>query len=300
MPKRSIFRILMVCVFLALFANVALANTKTNIKIGVLPLKNDSRIHQLGVMAAEMLTADLVKLKSCTVVERNELSRVFQEQKLGAQGLLDETTVTELGGILGLDYLLLGSVDGNIDREPGHYYYDKKKQRNVWMEGTTKCSVSLTLKLVNVKNGHIVWSDQSTITNYNDDINAALSEAAYDSIRKIYKFVPLQGYVIKVQGSQYYIDLGTNHNVGKGDTFEVNTASNAMKHPVTGELIVIKRNVGELEVVEVMDTLCIAKLKDKDDKNLRNSIQAGDVVTKKLRKKPKGFLGLGWSGKHEF
>ena len=301
MVQKIIGRIVLVLVFITLLSSIASAGANTTKKIGVLPFKDDSRFNQFGITAAEMITADLVNLKSCTVVERTELSRLFEEQKLGAQGFLDEATATELGGILGLDYLLLGSADGYISKEPGHYYYNKKHQRNEWVDGTTKCDVTLTLKLVNVKNGQIAWSDQTSITNYNEDINAALSEAAYDSVRKIYKFIPLQGYVIKVESNQYIIDLGTNHNVSKGDVLEVNGASNAMKHPVTGELIVMKRNIGELEVIDVLDTMCVAKLKSNDDDNqLRNSIQPGDSVTKKLRKKPRGFLGLGWSGKHVF
>ncbi len=301
MVRRAIRGIALVCVFVTLFASAALARENTAQKIGVLPFKNDSPYNQFGVMAAEMITADLVNLRSCTVVERSELARIFAEQKRSAQGFIDEATATELGGILGLDYLLLGSVDGSITKEPGYYYYNKKSQRNEWVEGTSKSNVTLTLKLVNVKNGQIAWSDQTAVTNYNEDINAALSEAAYDSVRKIYKFIPLQGYVIKAEGRQYYIDLGANHNVDIGDILEVNSASNAMRHPVTGELIVLKRNIGELEVIEVLDTLCVAKLKTKDDgKTSLSSIQPGDPVIKKLRKKPRGFLGLGWSGKHVF
>lgn len=301
MVRRGIWGIVLVCVFITLFSSAALASAATTKKIGVLPFKNDSPYNQFGVMAAEMITADLVNLKSCTVVERTELSRVFAEQKRSAQGFIDEATATELGGILGLDYLLLGSVDGSISKEPGYYSYNKKSQRNEWVEGTTKSNVTLTMKLVNVKNGQIAWSDQASITNFDEDINTALSEAAYDSVRKVYKFIPLQGYVIKAEGSQYFIDLGTNHNIATGDMLEVNGTSNAMRHPVTGELIVLKRNIGELEVIEVLDTMCVAKLKTKDDGTaLRNSIQPGDAVTKKLRKKPRGFLGLGWSGKHVF
>lgn len=301
MVRKGIWGIILCFVFITLFSSVASAGANTAKKIGVLPFKNDSNFNQFGVTAAEMITADLVNLKSCTVVERSELSRVFEEQKRSAQGFIDEATATELGGILGLDYLLLGSVNGSISKEPGHYYYDKKHQRNEWVEGTTTSSVTLTLKLVNVKNGQIAWSDQTAVTNYDEDISKALSEAAYDSVRKIYKFIPLQGYVLKVESGQYIIDLGTNNNVSNGDIFEVNGTSNAMRHPVTGELIVMKRNIGELEVIEVLDTMCVAKLKTKDeDKQVRGYIQPGDVVTKKLRKKPRGFLGLGWSGKHVF
>lgn len=301
MVRKGIWRIVLSLVFITLVASTASAAANTTKKIGVLPFKNDSPYNQFGVMAAEMITADLVNLKSCTVVERTELSRVFAEQARSAQGFIDEATATELGGILGLDYLLLGSADSAIAKEPGHYYYNKRNQRNEWVEGSTTCTVALTLKLVNVKNGQIAWSDQTAVTNYDEDINKALSEAAYDSVRKIYKFIPLQGYVIKVEGNQYIIDLGTNDNVAAGDILEVNGASNAIRHPVTGELMVMKRNIGELEVVEVLDTMCVAKLKNNDDsKELRGSIQSGDAVIKKLKKKPRGFLGLGWSGKHAF
>lgn len=301
MVRKSIWRLVLVLVFITLFSNIASAGSISTKRIGVLPLKNDSSFRQFGVSAAEMITADLVNLRTCAVVERSELARVFQEQMLSAQGLVDEATATELGGILGLDYLLLGTVDGSIIKEPGHYSYNKKKQRNEWIEGTAKSSVALTLKLVDVKTGQIAWSDQSAITNYNEDINTALSEAAYDSVRKIYKFIPLQGYVIKVEGSQYIVDLGAQDNVAAGDVLEVNGISSAMRHPVTGEMIVVKRNIGELEVVEVMDNLCVAKLNTKNEgKELKGLIQSGDMVTKKLRKKTRGFLGLGWSGKHIF
>ena len=301
MVRKGFGGIVAVLVVLLAFAGTALAGANTEKRIGVLPFKDNSLYNQLGMLAAEMITTDLVNLKSCTVVERTELSRVFAEQKFSAQGFVDEATATQLGGILGLDYLLLGSADGDVSREPGHYEYNKKRQHSEWVDGSARCTATLTMKLVDVKTGQIAWSDQTSVTNYNEDLSAALAEAAYDAVRKIYKFIPLQGYVIKTEGNQYIIDLGSNDNIRQGDTLEVNGTSNAMRHPVTGELLVIKRNIGELEVVEVLDTMCIAKLKTSDDnKNLRSAIQPGDTVTRKLRKKTHGFLGLGWSGNHVF
>jgi TolB-like protein len=298
--RKSFVVVILTGLLLLVISSAVLANGNPAKKIGVLTLKNDSQYTQFGSIAAETITADLTKLKSCIVVERNELSRVFAEQSLGAKGYINEASVTELGGILGLNYLLMGSVDGDSVKEPGHNYYNKKRNRNEWVEGTKKTSVVLTLKLIDVQNGQIVWSDQTAVTNYDDDINGALAEAAYDSVRKIYKFIPLQGYIIKSEASQYVIDLGTNHNVTVGDIFEVNSASSTMRHPVTGELIVMKRNAGELEVTEVFDSLCIAKVKDSEDAKVKKDIQPGDAAVKKLKKKQRGFLGLGWSGKHDF
>lgn len=298
--RRSFGVVILTCFFLLIISSAGLANGHDLKKIGVLKLKEGSRYNQFGSIAAETITANLAKLKSCIVVERNELSKVFAEQSLGARGYISEASAVELGGILGLDYLLMGSADGDSVKEPGHYYYNKKRNRNEWIEGTKKTTVVLTLKLIDAKNGQIVWSDQTSITNYNDDVNSALAEAAYDSVRKIYKFIPLQGYVIKSEATQYVIDLGTNHNVTVGDIFEVNSASSTMRHPVTGELIVMKRNAGEITVTEVFDSVCIARFKESDEKKVSQDIQPGDIVIKKLKKKPRGFLGLGWSGKTDF
>ncbi len=297
--RRSFGVAILTCLVLLIFSGAVFASGYSVKKIGVLALNNDSRYNQFGSIAAETITANLTKLKSCIVVERNELSRVFAEQSLGAKGYISEASAAELGGILGLDYLLMGSADADLVQESGRYYYNKKRNRNEWIEGTKKTTVVLTLKLIDAKNGQIVWSDQTAITNYNDDLNSALAEAAYDSVRKIYKFIPLQGYVIKSEAGQYVIDLGTNHNVTVGDVFEVNSASNTMRHPVTGELIVMKKNAGEITVTEVFDSVCIAKFKDAKAPG-DTDILPGDIVIKKLKKKPRGFLGLGWSGKTDF
>lgn len=289
---------ILACLLLLVISSTVLASSEK--KIGVLTLKNDSNYSQFGSIAAETITADLSKLKSCIVVERNELSSVFAEQSFGAKGYIDEASVTELGGILGLNYLLMGSVDGDLVKEAGHYSYNKKHNRNEWVDGSSKSTVVLTLKLIDVQNGQIVWSEQTAVTNYDDNINNALAEAAYDSVRKIYKFIPLQGYIIKSEADQYVIDLGSNHNVTVGDIFEVNSANSTIRHPVTGQLIVMKKSAGELEVTEVFDSICVAKVKDSGDAKGRKDIQPGDAVVKKLKKKSRGFLGLGWSGKHDF
>lgn len=291
--RKSWVVIMLTGLLLTMLSSVILASPAK--KIGVLTLKNSTQYRQFGAVAANAITADLLRLKSCIVVERSELSRVFAEQNLEIKGYIDEASITELGGILGLDYLLTGSVEGNFVKERGHYYYDKKRKREQWVEGSKKSTVAITLKLIDVHNGQVVWSDRSSVTRYDDDMNGALTEAAYDSVRKLYQFIPLQGYVIKSEAGQYVIDLGTNHNVTVGDIFDVTSNRNTTVHPVTGELIVMQKKAGELVVTEVFDSICVAKPKD-----WAADIQPSDTVVKRLKKKPRGFMGLGWSGKHVF
>lgn len=311
MMRKGIWGMVLVCIIIVVSSNAALAAANTTKKIGVLTLNNNSSFHNLGVMAADMLTADLIKLKSCTIVERSELSRVFEEQAMGARGFLDEATVTKLGGILGLDYLVMGTVDGILKEEPGHYYYydkyDKKikqtRKEKRWVDSKFNTSANLTIKIVDVKNGQIVWSGQTSGDSSDKSISGAVTEAAYNLVREIYHFIPIQGYVIKVEGDKYTIDLGAKHNMAKRDKLVVTGAGEAIQHPVTGQLIVIQKDIAELEVVEIFDTICVAKRKDKDsdkDPQLQKYVKVGDTVTRQLRKKPSGFLGLGWSGKHDF
>jgi len=303
MIKKLLLCLLVVFFSMTTMPNVLLANDGiSQKKIGVLRLKNDTNVNHFGQTAADVLTADLAKLKSCSVIERGELDRVFAEQRLGAQGFLDPETVSDLGGILGLDYLLMGTVSGGITTKEGHPEYNKKKQRREWVAESSQNTVNLILKLVDVKNGQIVWSEQKSVTNYNNDINTSLEEAAYDSIRAIYKFIPIQGYVLKGEGNRYFIDLGTDNNIAVNDILVVNGTSDAIRHPITGELIFMKKNIGVLRVKEISKNMCIAvpKLREDGTPELNGKVNDGDSVTRELRKKGKGFLGLGWSGKHEF
>ena len=303
MFKKLFLCLLVACICMTIIPNVLLANDNiSQKKVGVLRLKNDTNLNHFGQTAADSLTADLVKLKSCSVIERGELDRVIAERSLSAQGIFDPQTVSDIGGILGLDYLLMGTVSGGITTEVGHSEYNKRKKQKVWVGASSQNTVNLILRLVDVKNGQIVWSEQKTVTNYNNDINTSLEEAAYDSIRTIYKFIPLQGYVLKTEGNRYFIDLGTDNNIVVNDTLIVNGTSDAIRHPVTGQLINMEKNIGFLKVTEVFGKLCIAvpRLSKDGTQEMYGKVNDGDIVTRELRKKGRGFLGLGWSGKHEF
>jgi hypothetical protein len=67
-------------------------------------------------------------------IERKELSAIWDEQKLGMTGLLDEQTVTEAGRIEGLAYLLFVKVSLGISG------------KNI-----------LESKVVSVENGEVLW-----------------------------------------------------------------------------------------------------------------------------------------------
>ena len=134
MIKKIFSCLLVFCMCMTIIPNLLFANaTISQKKIGVLRFKNDTNLNHFGQTAADYLTADLVKLKSCSVIERSQLDRVIAERNLNVQGFFDPETVSDIGGILGLDYLLMGTVSGGISTEAGHSEYNKRKKQKVWV-----------------------------------------------------------------------------------------------------------------------------------------------------------------------
>lgn len=305
--RKLIFTPLVIGVLFILLVQPAFAGNAIKPKrVAVLPFtctQNDysaGSISSIGSMATDCLTSDLVKMRSCQVVERPQLDKVLHEQQLNATGVVSPNTAVKLGGILGLDYLIIGNVSVDTLVKRG---YQDSKGNYVKPSYTTK--VAVIVKLVDAKNGEIVWSDQRDNQSYaeersNINVGGTVEEAVYDMARRIYEsYLPLQGYLIKKDGNRFTLDLGADDNVKEGDIFFVSGVVEAYRHPITGELIKDVKNKGRLKVLEVSSRLCVAEFME-DDKNSADSITVGDKVAKQIRKKPKGFLGLGWSGKHEF
>jgi len=88
---------------------------------------------------ATSISIYLVKTGRVDVIERNklEIEKILQEQKLSRSGLLDESTATKMGKMMGVDSILIG-------------YGDTKE-----ISGKTIIN-SFRLKLLNVESGSII------------------------------------------------------------------------------------------------------------------------------------------------
>ncbi len=70
---------------------------------------------------------------------------------------------------------------------------------------------------------------------------------------------PPRGYVLQVDGQDVLLDLGSKQGVRPGSRFEV-LDQRPIKHPVTGQVMLMSRRVGLLEVREVQPQLSLARL----------------------------------------
>jgi TolB-like protein len=82
--------------------------------IAILYFENNSTFQkeELDVLSkglADMLITELSKIESLVIVERAQLQQILEEMKLGMTGVIDDKTAQQVGKILGVQHLLLGS-----------------------------------------------------------------------------------------------------------------------------------------------------------------------------------------------
>jgi len=110
--KRLITLLLVLLVLSTFVPFKAMADFKKT-KIAILDFKLQGHGYEtenMGVIVAEWFITAFVKEGRFEVVERGLLKKILDEQKLGMTGVIDETTATKVGKLLGVKAIISGSV----------------------------------------------------------------------------------------------------------------------------------------------------------------------------------------------
>ena len=170
-------------------------------KVAVNPRANFSAIKRVAVLpfagargdlAADLMTQSLLE-QGADVIERQHLDSVMREQSLTASSAFDPATARQLGKLLGVDALFVGTV---AESTPQSSYIVSQSQNprnttitqvsggNVYSEGSvmgmpnsqllsTTANVSLISRMVDVQTGAILWSASMPYEGF--DITSAMS-----------------------------------------------------------------------------------------------------------------------------
>ncbi|MCK4826519.1 hypothetical protein KA005_62835 [bacterium] len=108
---------------------------------------------RIGKSVTDMLVTALVKTKRFRVVERSALEKVMKEHQLQLSGAIDTSTAVKIGKLLGLKFIMLGSVSqyspsGHTGGVPILFYKN-------WYHYT---EVTLDARIVDVQTGTVVAS----------------------------------------------------------------------------------------------------------------------------------------------
>jgi TolB-like protein len=84
--------------------------TDRKLKIVIIPLSDlECRVSEFGKYVSEGLIANLAKTGRYSIVERELLYKILEEQKLGMLGIIDDASATKVGKILGVDCIVTGT-----------------------------------------------------------------------------------------------------------------------------------------------------------------------------------------------
>ena len=92
-----------------------------------------------------------------SVVERNQMQRIIEEQQLGQAGIIDETQAAQVGKILAVDAVVLGTVSVSCgDRAFDEKRTDKKKGDYTVVCTERVATANAAIRIINVETGQVM------------------------------------------------------------------------------------------------------------------------------------------------
>ncbi|MEJ2200471.1 MAG: FlgO family outer membrane protein [Desulfuromonadaceae bacterium] len=223
----------------------------TKTKIAVLdfqmqgePFENED----MGAIVAEWFITAMVKEGRFDVIERRLLEKILSEQRLSMSGIIDETSATQIGKLLGVKVIISGSV---------------MKVRDV---------LEVNARIIDVENASIIAAES-----VRSSTASRLQDLIVEMSGKIIKNFPLEGYIVNRTDQKVTIDLGNRAGVKAGMIFTVYREGDAIKHPKTGEVLDVERiNTGRIEIKSVLGKISEAEIISEES---AGAIRYGQLVS---------------------
>lgn len=209
----------------------------------------------VGQGMADMLVTALVKTGKYQVIERQQIAKLMQEQKLGMSGVVTQQSAAQVGKMLGVELAIFGDVTEFGYTEGGGKTRIKKKGFGIGLK-STKATVAVDVRFVNTTTGEILVAEsvrkeeskkglaldtrEFSFDNRNKFDESIVGKATRKAINAIVDFVdqsapniPWQAKIIK-GGGTIYINAGAVAGVNVGDEFVVYRPGEALVDPDTG------------------------------------------------------------------
>jgi curli biogenesis system outer membrane secretion channel CsgG len=296
------FRFIAVAAFLfAIFVGRAEAAEK--IRVGIAPFANKAdwiSREQVSIIT-DLFTFELAQSKGISVSEREQIQKIGEEQKFGISGLVDPSTAASVGRIMGLQYMLLGSVTQVDRKKSGGAGVGGVKVFGVGIGGgSEELKATIDMRVVDVSTAEIVLALRAQGSSKNDsagiafagwghgalggfgyaqkefgDLEAsaiadAVTQLAYDTKGALADEYPR---VIAADGNSFTVDVGASK---EGALYMVYVDGKTLRG-MNGEVIAHEKNpIAILKVTDVNVGYSVAKLADGGGK--AKNIQRGDKV----------------------
>lgn len=270
---------------LAVSAAPALAQQQARPRVAVMSFENNSTWSywgdRLGDAAADELVTQLLKTGDFTVIERAQLAAVLAEQKLGATGAVDSSTAARIGKLLGVQYILTGSITQfSVERTSAGIRAFGGIGASV-----TNAEARLDVRLVSTDTAEILvaaegqgnkrmagGSFRGTGAERNFEQGAA-QEALRPAIEQVVERISQQagtlraaspsgpsGQVVGLKENLVYINRGQGAGVTVGQRFTVSRVVDEIKDADGRVLDRVIGQVGVLEVTQVLSQSSVCRI----------------------------------------
>lgn len=260
----------------------------------------------IGSGMADMLTTALVKSGNFMVIERQQLEQVMKEQQLGLTGAVTPQSAAQIGKLLGVELIVLGSVNefgekqssvgGSVGSSISKGMFGLNR---VGVDNKT-ARVGLDIRLVNTTTGEIVaadgiaeeeskkgldvGTDDFSFSNDSRFDETLAGKATRKAVNKVVEMItkamdklPWSGKILKVNADKtVMIKPGGEGGVKVGDVFNVFSQGEEIIDPDTGlSLGSEEKQVGSIQVTDVKDKFATAKIVS------GSGLKSGDMVREK-------------------
>ncbi len=169
----------------------------------------------------DKIATKIIQSHRFNVIDRVHLDKVLAEQDLHLTGLIDESTVVQMGKVLGVHKLIVGRFTRNSTEHHAAEYYEGKKISDAYYSAM----VQTTIKLLDVESGRYLEAAEAEGTGRGSDrrnaLLNALDEVADAIMDRFEKYFAIQAYVTAVDKAMVTIDRGSIVGVQKGMDFLV-------------------------------------------------------------------------------
>jgi len=211
----------------------------------------------------QSLVSTLVQDGKFIVVERQQLGTVLRELNLHESGLIEPSTVIEMGHMTGSQYTFIGNIVSAEVIPFTNYLYH-----------AIKAKIKLNYKIIDNKTGRLIKSEVLVGSASTNDVRGGsrqarvlVSKAVADVCEKVMKRIstlnPLDIAIVQIDGEDVYINIGDTDGVKKGDIILAYQLGKELIDPKTGDVLGnTEKQIGKLKVKAVYEKYSICEIKD--------------------------------------
>ncbi len=238
---------------------------------------------------SDLIVNKLVDSGTYRVMERSKLDAILREQNLGESGRVDAGTAAQIGKLLGVEAVLIGSITQfNVDEKSSGFsfggLFGNSGKKSI-------ANVQITARLVDTETGEIIATSQGkgeadqksgsttvfgigggdSVSN-NDSLLIAAADKAVtqlvttviDSASKLTANAGMSGLealIADIGGGQITLNKGSIAGFSKGMQISVERVTKQVKDPKTGKVLrQISSSIGRLEIIEVARDYAVGRI----------------------------------------